>query len=111
MTNVMRASIARKDNLRLRIRVSSTSLHLASRSVAQTACQSYSAKWLFTLSAALTKEPLQDLEIVLRIYFLQQWFNLSDPVAEEALYDSASMRRFAGIDLGQAPVPERPEQR
>jgi IS5 family transposase len=37
---------------------------------------------------------------MLRIYFLQQWFNLSDPAAEEALYDSSAMRRFVGIDLG-----------
>jgi hypothetical protein len=29
--------------------------------------------------------------------FLQQWFNLSDPAVEEALYDSAAMRRFVGI--------------
>ncbi len=45
------------------------------------------------------------LERMLRIYCLQQWFNLSDPAAEEALYDSLSMRRFAGIDLGREPVP------
>jgi IS5 family transposase len=31
---------------------------------------------------------------MLRIYFLQQWFNLSDPAVEEALYDSLAMRRF-----------------
>ena len=46
------------------------------------------------------------LERMLRIYFLQQWFNLSDPAAEEALYDSASMRRFAGIDLGLEAPPD-----
>jgi IS5 family transposase len=46
------------------------------------------------------------LERMLRIYFLQHWFNLSDPGVEEALYDSASMRRFAGIDLGCEPVPD-----
>ena len=46
------------------------------------------------------------LERMLRIYFLQQWFNLSDPGAEEALYDSLAMRRFAGIDLGREPVPD-----
>jgi hypothetical protein len=40
------------------------------------------------------------------VYFLRQWFNLSDPGAEEALYDSSSMRRFAGIDLGEMPVPD-----
>jgi len=47
-----------------------------------------------------------DLERMIRIHFLQQWFNLSDPGAEEALYDSVSMRRFAGIDLGVARVPD-----
>ncbi len=34
-----------------------------------------------------------ELERMLRIYFLQQWFNLSDPQAEDAIYDSESMRR------------------
>jgi transposase, IS5 family len=43
---------------------------------------------------------------MLRIYFLQQWFNLSDPGVEEALYDSPVMRQFAGIDLGREPVPD-----
>ena len=43
---------------------------------------------------------------MLRIYFLQQWFNLSDPAVEEALYDSAVMRQFVGIDLGREPVPD-----
>jgi transposase, IS5 family len=43
---------------------------------------------------------------MLRIYFLQQWFNLSDPAVEEALYDSRAMRRFVGIDLGREPVPD-----
>lgn len=46
------------------------------------------------------------LERMLRIHFLQHWFNLSDPAAEEALYDSRAMRRFAGIDLGNEPVPD-----
>jgi IS5 family transposase len=46
------------------------------------------------------------VERMLRIYFLQQWFNLSDPGAEEALYDSASMRNFVGIDLGREAVPD-----
>jgi IS5 family transposase len=43
---------------------------------------------------------------MLRIYFLQHWFNLSDPAAEEALYDSRAMRNFVGIDLGEEPVPD-----
>lgn len=46
------------------------------------------------------------LERMLRIYFLQHWFNLSDPGAEEALYESRSMCRFVGIDLGREPVPD-----
>ena len=43
---------------------------------------------------------------MLRIYFLQQWFNLSDPAVEEALYDSLAMRDFVGIDLGREPAPD-----
>src|SRR6186997_3057859 len=46
------------------------------------------------------------IERMLRIYFLQQWFNLSDPAVEEALYDSQAMRRFVDIDLGREPVPD-----
>ena len=46
------------------------------------------------------------VERMLRIYFLQQWFNLSDPAVEEALYDSLAMRSFVGIDLGREPVPD-----
>jgi transposase, IS5 family len=48
----------------------------------------------------------KELEQMLRIYFLQQWFNLSDPAVEEALYDSATLRQFVGIDLGSEPVPD-----
>jgi IS5 family transposase len=46
------------------------------------------------------------LERMLRIYFLQHWFDLSDPAAEEALYDSSAMRAFVGIDLGREPAPD-----
>jgi transposase, IS5 family len=46
------------------------------------------------------------VERMLRIYFLQQWFNLSDPAVEEALYDSLVMRQFVGIDLGREPAPD-----
>jgi IS5 family transposase len=48
----------------------------------------------------------KELEQMLRIYFLQQWFNLADPAVEEALYDSATLRQFVGIDLGAEPVPD-----
>src|SRR5277367_4176876 len=46
------------------------------------------------------------LEIMLRAYFVQQWFNLSDPGVEDALYDSPSLRRFVGVDLGMAAAPD-----
>jgi IS5 family transposase len=46
------------------------------------------------------------LERMLRIYFLQLWFNLSDPAVEEALYDSVAMRSFVGIDLGIEGAPD-----
>ena len=50
--------------------------------------------------------PPVGVDRMLRIYLLQQWFDLSDPAVEEALYDSAAMRRFVGIDLGCEPVPD-----
>ncbi len=50
--------------------------------------------------------PPVGVERMLRIYFLQQWFNLSDPGVEDALYDSNAMRNFAGIDLGREPAPD-----
>jgi hypothetical protein len=43
---------------------------------------------------------------MLRIYFLQLGFNLSDPAVEEALDDSLAMRGFMGIDLGFEGTPE-----
>jgi len=50
--------------------------------------------------------PPVGIERMLRIHFLQHWFNLSDPAVEEALYDSRAMRRFVGIDLGREPAPD-----
>jgi len=68
------------------------------------------------ISAAVTKvypkigeqggRPPIPLERMLRIYFLQLWFNLSDPAVEEALYDSVAMRSFVGIDLGVEGAPD-----
>jgi IS5 family transposase len=46
------------------------------------------------------------LSIMLRVYFLQQWFNFSDPDAEDALYESPALRSFAGVDLGRAAAPD-----
>jgi IS5 family transposase len=46
------------------------------------------------------------LEKMLRIYFVQQWFDLSDPAAEDAIYDSESIRRFVGVELCEDRVPD-----
>ena len=46
------------------------------------------------------------LSILLRTYLIQQWFNLSDPGAEEALYESPVLRSFVGVDLDVAPAPD-----
>jgi IS5 family transposase len=51
------------------------------------------------------RQPL-GIEKMLRVYFLQQWFNLSDPQAEEALYDSEAMRRFVGVELSEDVIPD-----
>ena len=42
-------------------------------------------------------------EVMLRIYFMQQWYVLSDPAMEDSLYDVESMRRFSGVDLNGVP--------
>ena len=46
------------------------------------------------------------LERMLRIHFMQIWFNLSDPQAEDSLYDIESMRRFARIELESDAIPD-----
>ena len=50
--------------------------------------------------------PPQPLETMLRIHFLQQFFNLSDPAAEDALHDSRSMARFARVAPDVTGVPD-----
>lgn len=46
------------------------------------------------------------VETMLRIHCLQQWFNLSDPVMQEALYDTPLYREFAGLDMGEEHLPD-----
>src|SRR5215468_8961504 len=46
------------------------------------------------------------IAVMLRIYCLQQWYNLSDTGAEEALYDIQSMRAFCHLELGRDPIPD-----
>ena len=46
------------------------------------------------------------VETMLRIHFIQQWFNLSDPAMEEALYDTPMFREFVGLDAGEDNLPD-----
>jgi IS5 family transposase len=46
------------------------------------------------------------LAVMLRTYFLQQWYQLFDPGAEEALYDIQPMRAFADLELGRDAIPD-----
>ena len=50
--------------------------------------------------------PPMPLDRMLRIYFLQHWFNLSDPAAEDAIYDSEAMRHFVGVEVGDDAFPD-----
>ena len=50
--------------------------------------------------------PPMPMETMLRIYFLQQWCSLSDPAAEEALYDIGSMRQFTQLELLDDAIPD-----
>jgi len=50
--------------------------------------------------------PPLPLERMFRIYCLQQWYNLSDPGAEEALYDSITMRQFAAVNTDADVIPD-----
>jgi hypothetical protein len=64
------------------------------------------AALLAALIPLVTLVALVGSRAVVRIYFLQHWFNLSDPAVEEALYDSRAMRSFVDVDLGREPVPD-----
>ena len=50
--------------------------------------------------------PEMPLSVMLRIYFLQQWYSLSDPAAEEALDDMHSMRNCVGFYLAHDVIPD-----
>lgn len=57
-----------------------------------------------------TGRPPVALEVLLCIYFLQQWYGLSDPAAEDSLYDTESMRRFVGVELSGIPFVSLPKR-
>jgi transposase, IS5 family len=50
--------------------------------------------------------PPMPIETMLRIYFMQQWYAMSDPGMEDALYEIESMRRFAGLELIEDAIPD-----
>lgn len=50
--------------------------------------------------------PPHDLELMLRIHFLQLWHNLSDPAMEEAIYDRMSFQKFLGFDCFGGEIPD-----
>lgn len=56
--------------------------------------------------ASKTGRPQKDLELMLKIHCLQQWYHLSDPGAEEAIYDRNSFQKFLGVDLITDGVPD-----
>src|SRR6195256_6592075 len=62
--------------------------------------------FLAEMAAAVPWSVLEAVIVMLRIYCLQQWYNLSDPGAEEALYDIQSMRAFCNLELGRDPIPD-----
>ena len=51
--------------------------------------------------ARKTGRPPFEVQTMLRIHFMQQWFTLSDPAMEEALHDVPLFREFAGLTVGQ----------
>jgi transposase, IS5 family len=50
--------------------------------------------------------PPLGIELMLRMYFIQQWYGLADVAVEDAIYDSQALRNFCGIDLAVASVPD-----
>ena len=50
--------------------------------------------------------PTRGIELMLRMYLMQNWFNLSDVAIEDAIYDSYAMRKFMHIDFVTTQVPD-----
>ena len=50
--------------------------------------------------------PTRGIETMLRMYLMQNWFNLSDEGIEDAIYDSYAMRKFMGINFLDEQVPD-----
>ena len=48
----------------------------------------------------------KELALMLKIYFLQQWYNLSDPEMEDAIYDRNSFQKFLNLDMMRDTAPD-----
>lgn len=62
--------------------------------------------WPYYKKRVLVGREKKELKLMLKIYFLQQWYNLSDPEAEDSIYDRISFQKFLGIDLMGQSVPD-----
>jgi len=62
--------------------------------------------WPYYRKRAAVGRDKKDLNLMLKIYYLQQWYNLSDPEAEDSIYDRISFQKFLGIDLLERSVPD-----
>ena len=50
--------------------------------------------------------PPIEIETMLRMYFVQLWYNMSDEMTEESIYDSRAMKEFMRTGFRQQPVPD-----
>ena len=50
--------------------------------------------------------PVRGIETMLRMYFLQVWFSLSDEMTEDSIYDSHAMRKFMHVNFGDEQAPD-----
>jgi IS5 family transposase len=50
--------------------------------------------------------PPRGIETMLRMYLLQIWFNMSDEMVEDSIYDSFAMRSFMGVNFGEEQAPD-----
>jgi IS5 family transposase len=67
-------------------------------------------EWVSIISAYYPSgkrgRPTRGIETMLRMYFLQIWFNLSDEMTEDSIYDSNSMRRFMRVSFVDEQAPD-----
>jgi IS5 family transposase len=50
--------------------------------------------------------PTRGIETMLRMYFLQIWFSMSDEMVEDSIYDSHAMKKFMGVRFGEEQAPD-----